>query len=184
MKYRIDQKQANALASDLSKQISEADVAVDCKFCPDSSAKKSGVLHWMSHKQAEETVATARKAVDPKAFGRSLHAVQDYFSHFGEGYEGLETGAKGERTYQELLEQDDFDPSEHGGLSLETRMQNSGDWGHFWARVGGYNPDIFNNEDTWDQLMAAETDYWILLFLITYFQENYEPLPQETPIEN
>lgn len=186
LKYNMDLKQASALASDLSKQVSEADVGVDCKACPDSSAKKSGVLHWMSHKQAKENIMSAGKAGDPKVFGKGLHAVQDYFSHFGEGYEGLETGAKGEQIYRELLEKDDFDPSEHGGLSLETRLENSQDWGHFWARVGGYNPDIFNNEDAWDQLMVRETDYWIWLFVMAYFEKEYGQPPEDNnePQEN
>jgi hypothetical protein len=48
----------------------------------------------------------------------------------------LENGQDGRDLYQGQLEQDDFDPSQHEGLDLETRLDNAGRaiWGSVDAR--------------------------------------------------
>jgi hypothetical protein len=166
--------QSLALASDVANQVAAANQAVD-DLGPDHSSQRSGVLHWMSHREATDNMATAVQSGEPTEFGRALHAVQDYFSHFGHGFV-LESGEDGEGLYQLLLAQDDFDPSEYGGLSLEERIENADQWGHFGAsrdyRLGlsDFDPDEYDANDEWDQLMRDESLYWIWLFIQIYFE--------------
>jgi hypothetical protein len=174
-------EEANALATNLSEKVAEANQAVDCVNCPESSVRRSGVLHWMNHKEANANMAEVVQSGDPEAFGRALHAVQDYFSHFGQGFV-LENGLweEGPELYLERLMQDDFDPSEHGGLDLETRLDNAKHWGHGTA---GSWPDDYDPTDSWDQLMRDESLYWIWLFVQIYFELEYGMLPEEDPYQ-
>jgi hypothetical protein len=132
----------------------------------------------MNHEDASATMAEVVESADPEAFGRTLHAVQDYFSHFGQGFV-LERGEKGQELYKAFLARDDVDPSLHGGLDLETRMKNAKDWGHSWTTFStDFDPDAFNWNDQWDLLMVSESQEWIWLFLQIYFEENYGLLPE------
>jgi RHS repeat-associated protein len=178
-RYGIGAEEAGALATNLAKQVSDTNQAVDCKLCPDSSARTSGVLHWMNHKEANANMAEVVQSGDPEAFGRALHAIQDYFSHFGQGFV-LESEEDGRELYEKLLKQDDIDPSEHGGLDLETRLGYVEHKGHFPHRW----PDDYDSSDAWDRLMRDESLYWIWLFVQIYFEENYGLLPEDEPYED
>lgn len=164
-----------ALASGVAHQVAAADQAVD-DWGPDHSSRRSGILHWMNHKQATANIAEAVKTGDPVAFGRALHAVQDYFSHFGHGFV-LEDGGDGQELYRTLLEQDNVDPSQYGGLSLEERMQNADQWGHFGASrdyklgLSDFDPDQYDPDDPWDQLMLGESLQWIWEFVQVYLEQ-------------
>ena len=132
-RYGLGAEARASLATSVSEQVSAADQGVDCPACSDSSAKKSGVLHWMSHREAKENMADAVQSGDPVEFGRSLHAVQDSYSHFGQGFEGLDTKEVGQGLYETRRLEDDIDPSAHGGLELEIRRENAKQWGHSGA---------------------------------------------------
>jgi hypothetical protein len=177
--YGMGIREANALATNLSEQVANADQGVDCKSCSDSSARRSGVLHWMSHSEAARNMAEVVQSGDPEAFGRTLHSIQDYYSHFGQGF-NLERDDAGQELYRKLLSEDDLDPALYGGLDLETRMENAGDWGHSWTTFSTeFDADEFLWSDEWDLLMVSETKDWIWLFLQIYFELNYGPLPED-----
>jgi hypothetical protein len=153
---------------------------VDCKSCADASWKRSGRLHWMSHREATENMARSQTG-NPEKFGKALHAIQDYYSHFGKGYEGLTTDGAGTDLYDSLFALDDIDPSAHGGLDIETRRKHAEEKGHAGSTVGGRNPDRLIN-DAWDQLMMKETKAWIWSFTAMYFLTKYGSPPDDPAI--
>lgn len=72
-------------ASQLAATVAAADGGVDrIEIGPDLSTWSR--IHWGTHAEAEARLWAAVKSGDPVAFGRGLHALQDYYAHRLQGF--------------------------------------------------------------------------------------------------
>ncbi|MCP4422610.1 MAG: hypothetical protein GY805_38865 [Chloroflexi bacterium] len=163
------------LATNLAKTVAGANQSVDDpgehpEWLP---TKLSSTPHWYNHNQATTWVQEAVDGIDAEMFGQSLHALQDYFSHFGQGFIA-EIGDSGENLYALRLAWDDRQPF----VTEEVWRERSREWGH-GTNLSPKSWDDFDWNDPRCQEMVEENIYWIYQFLEVYFQENYGSLPPE-----
>jgi hypothetical protein len=173
-----------AIASSVAARVSAANYRVDEQLLVPDSSLFPGTLHWYSHREARAMVVEAVATANPEVFGRGLHAVQDYFEHFGQGYTWL-PGRWGERSYTSRAQMDDMASVTEVTLAPpvgeDQRLKNSRRLGHvntatavaFVDRMLGHpsgyeSPDHFDPADAWDQLMVDESRYWIAQFAAVY----------------
>ena len=172
--YASQYQLANAreMANDLAVSIADANQAVDSiRQNPQYKSTDPGTPHWYNHAQATTWLQEAVDTGDQKELGEALHALQDYFSHFGQGFIA-ERGDDGETRYEELLGLDDREPF----VTEEEWRDRSRAWGH-----GTYGRwwtwDEFDWNDSRCELMVRETIAWIHAFLRAYFERDYGDLP-------
>ena len=68
-------------------------------------------------------------------------------------------------------------------MPVELRELHAMDWGHVGATLLGMEPDAFDSEDLWDQIMVQETEYYLREFLLYWFEYYGEELLAEDASE-
>jgi hypothetical protein len=126
--------------------------------------------HFTSLADAESRLQEAIEAKDATAFGRALHAYQDYWFHTRKGYTYLMNDA-GEEALARLCP--------------ECRTMMGEDLLHERSRIWGHKGEKWNDEytptgpmgtvDMDDVWMTQGTEYWLILF----FCEMYGIDPQD-----
>ena len=166
--YGLEDDEAKALAADLAGAISDANQAVDNAIGPDSSLLP-GTPHWYNHSQAADAAQQGVDNLDPEEFGRAMHGVQDYFSHFGQGFIG-ESGDAGEELYERLLAEDNHDTF----ATEDEWRERSRSWGHLTV-PGATSWDDFDRDDSRCEEMVEETVMWAHRFVRAWFEDRYGP---------
>jgi hypothetical protein len=67
-------------------------------------------------------------------------------------------------------------------VSLELREYFAQDWGHAGkSKILKIDPDAFDWNDPWDQIMVEETKYYLWEFLLYWFEWTYgEPSVEDS----
>jgi RHS repeat-associated protein len=193
-----------AMSHDLSVDETEAvatrlalDVAGGNQFAdqtPRNFSGAGGTTHWMSHKQARKYMEKELSRTigikgipdaNPFSFGYHLHAIQDYFAHFGQG-SIAQAGKEGATWWEFYWSRDDrmsvtgADFDKLNPVPLVIRKLFARDWGHAGkSTILGIDPDEFDWDDPWDQIMVEESKYYIWEFLLLWFEINYGELPTD-----
>jgi RHS repeat-associated protein len=176
--------EADTVATQLAEGVASANQWADQE--PFNISLVPGTNHWKSHEQAREDMEEAVRQASTLSFGYSLHAVQDYFAHFSQGSIAL-AGAQGRNRWICLWSQDDrfsatgADLEELNPVPVELREFFAQDWGHGGkSYLLGIDPDAFDWNDPWDQVMVAETEYYLWEFLQYWFEWHYGEQPVES----
>lgn len=178
--------ESEKVASQLAESVASANQWADQE--PFNISAFPGTNHWQSHEQAREGIEKAIRTPSTLSFGYRLHAVQDYFTHFGQGFTA-ETGAQGMNRWKYVWAEDDrfsvtgIELEAVNAIPVELRELRAMDWGHVGATLLGLDPDAFDSEDLWDQIMVEETEYYLWEFLLYWFEYYGEDLLAEDASE-
>ncbi len=182
--YGLAEDVAAALATDLAHEIAGGNKWADDLTNLTNLSPIPGTNHWNCHREGRETIEESINAdrLNPWRFGYNLHAVQDYFAHFGQGFIGSML-TQGLEWLEQWLLDDRFsavgaDLEALNPFSLDDRLGHAIEWGH-----GGHSllelldPDEFDPNDPWDMAMVDESQYYIWHFLLRWFAEMFNGQP-------
>ena len=136
----------------------------ECGQTPDPSlggATHEQYYHYPGKADAEARLMKAIKGKNPTAFGRALHSYQDYYAHTLNGF----TASKGDIGSLFSNCPECFLEESYGDLF--DRARGLGHDGISW-------PDEFDLTDQHDIDMMNGTKWYILLFLVEYYDIDLE----------
>ncbi|MBN1315450.1 MAG: hypothetical protein JXA42_08280 [Anaerolineales bacterium] len=181
--YGMDEQQAEIIAADIALGVANGNQWADDPYNIQNVSAFPGTNHWQSHKMAREGMEgfLNQSNLDPFMFGYNLHAVQDYYAHFGQGHIANILDAGFLIWSVDWIMDDRYsvtgeDLEALNPVSLLERLIYSPDWGHLLSTVG-YDTDDFDFNDPWDQAMVDESKYYIMQFLLLYYEAEYGIAP-------